>query len=103
MAETIFVENTNLLQVQGLQKEGEGTYINNATISGEIYDDTNTAVPGGPYTLVYVANSNGDYEAAIPETLAISVNKKYYAIVDISTADNIKAKRRLPLIGKTGV
>lgn len=83
---TAFVANTNLLELQGFKDEVAGTYINDATVTATVLDETEAEVSGVtfPVTLDYVAASKGDYRAVLSEDLALTADKFYTAVI---TAD----------------
>lgn len=81
MAEIAFLNNDNLLQLKGLQKNSDGSYANTATVTANIKDAAGVLVTGAgsPLTLTYVAASNGVYQGTVPFAAAFADDTTYYA------------------------
>jgi hypothetical protein len=78
---TLIIGTDNLAEIDALQNAVSSAYINNATCSVTLYDQSGTEVTGEtwPLTMSYVAASNGDYRATITDTVTanLSPNKRY--------------------------
>lgn len=91
----LFVGNTMTVLLSGLQFEGESDYINDAVATVSIFSSNGTGVTGEtwPLTLVYVASSNGNYEAVLNEDLELAKNRSYVVEV-IAEKDGNEGKWR---------
>ena len=68
---TVFVANTNILQLLGLTDATTGAVINNATVTATICDNNGALIGGGaswPATLAYIAGSAGNYQVSLEAT-----------------------------------
>ncbi len=99
MAETIYIDNDNLLRLSGLRNEATGDYINSAVVTVTVIDsgDVNVVGQAWPLTLVYVASSNGRYEGTLEETLVLIAAASYTAVIDAVFGGDLKAHWELPL------
>ena len=79
-----YVGNTNLVQLNGLKDGSTGLFVNDATVTVTIEDSLGTPISGEtfPVTMSYVTGSNGDYEGAVSENLALVDGTTYYAVID---------------------
>lgn len=95
----IYIENDNLLQLNGLKNEATGAYVNDAVVTGRLKDETGADVSGQswPVTLQYVAASNGNYRVTLEETLSLVVGKKYVAEVT-AVGNGLNAKFKTQFI-----
>lgn len=64
--------NDNLLKVRGVKDISRDSFINDATGSVTLVDNTDTEITGQtwPLALAYVPNSDGDYQATLIDTLS---------------------------------
>lgn len=87
---SVYVSNTNILEVRGLQEAISGDYANGATVSVTIVDECGTAVSGQswPIAMSYVSGSNGDYRATIPNTVQLTAGRTYFAQVSANAGAN---------------
>lgn len=78
--DTLFVNNSHLLTVQGL-KNGEGEFVRDgATVEATLYEpDGQTEVTGAswPVVLTYVSGSNGDYVGDMPAGVEVEAGGRY--------------------------
>jgi hypothetical protein len=84
-----FIENTNNLELNGLQSELEGTFLDSATVQVVVNDSTGHPVAGEfwPVTMTYVPLSKGNYVAGLSHTIAFLPNQRYTAIIDADGSD----------------
>lgn len=95
--------NDNYLQISGLKNGADGTYINDASITATLYDETGAQVTGmtWPAALSYIAASNGNYQLQLTDALSLQAGKYYKIQVDAASGGlnarwtiNIKAQTR---------
>lgn len=81
---TVFVANTNILDLVGLKSEVEEVFLDAATVTVTIKDHLGNNVGGmsWPVTMEYILESDGDYRATLPHTLTLLHKKKYIAVID---------------------
>jgi hypothetical protein len=81
MLMTVFVANTNVLDLIGLKSEIEGTFINGAAVSVTVTDTSDAEVAGETWPLVmsYIAASSGNYRAILSDTLPLVPKTGYVA------------------------
>jgi hypothetical protein len=82
---TVFVANTNVLEIIGLKSAVEGTFVNDATVSVVVKDANGTPVAGQtwPTSLAYVTASSGDYRCILEHDLALENRQKYTAEISV--------------------
>lgn len=71
---TIPIGGDCYVELTGLYDELSETYINNATVTGQLYTMGGTAV-GSAISFAYKAASNGIYQASIPASTTTSLNQ----------------------------
>ena len=93
-----FVENTNLLEIIGLQDSITLAFINDATVTVTVQDDKEVDVVGmtWPATMNYIASSDGDYRIALEDDLALIHKKLYHALVRADGGSDRIASWRFP-------
>jgi hypothetical protein len=65
----VYISNDNDIVVNGLSKQSDGSFINDAVLTATIYDASGNALANGSNLAVpYVASSNGNYRGTIPST-----------------------------------
>jgi hypothetical protein len=81
---TVFVANTNMLELLGLRSEIEDEYIDDAAVSVTIKTKAGVEVSGvtWPLTMAYVAASDGDYRTILSEDLAFVAKADYIAYIE---------------------
>lgn len=85
MAEVIYKDNDNLVEVDELKNSATDAYINNATVNlTAIKDAAGVNVTGitFPLAMSYVSASNGKYQATVDKALALVAGQAYTAIID---------------------
>lgn len=71
MSLTLYLGNDNVLTLVGLQNDISAAYLNAATVTVTLVDSDGTEISGEtwPLTMTYVATSDGNYRATLPDTL----------------------------------
>ena len=97
--EVLYIENDNLLELDGLQNAATDAYVNGATVTVTLRDQEGTAVTGQtwPATMYYVANSNGKYRATLEDVLSLTSRKRYTAEIDADGGAGLKGHWEFPL------
>lgn len=88
---SVYVSNTNVLEVRGLQEAISGDYVNSgATVTVTVVNDCGAAVSGvsWPVSMQYVAGTNGDYRAIIPSSASFSSGEVYFAEISANAGVN---------------
>lgn len=95
---TIYVGNDNVLKVTALADDA-GTYINTATVTATLEDESGAEVSGEtwPITLSYVSASDGNYQGVLKDTLSLSTVKEYTAKITADDGANKKGYWEFPL------
>jgi hypothetical protein len=98
-----FYQNDNLLEILGLQDAASGAWLNAATVTATIVDRAGVNVTGftQPLSLAYVAASNGDYRATLPDEAALLDGRKYTAKISADAGAGLKGYWEFPFICKT--
>lgn len=99
MSLLIYVDNDNLLTVDGVRDVSDGSFINTATVTATLKDADGVDVVGQvfPTTLTYVAASDGKYQGTLEDTLALTANDKYTLCVDIDGGAGLIAHFEIPV------
>jgi hypothetical protein len=67
----LYPGNTQLIQLQGLQDNTTGSFLNGATVTATLLDQRGNEDPViDDLSLEYVANSNGNYQGTVPSTFS---------------------------------
>lgn len=93
MNRIVYIDNDNILRVTGLADSISAAYMNAATVTVTLYEsDGVTEVTGQswPQTMAYEAGSNGNYRITLFDTLVLTHNRKYLAIVEADNGTNEK-------------
>lgn len=87
---TVFVANTNLLELLGLTDAVTGTVINDAAVTVTICDNNDKPVSGvsWPATLAYVAASAGNYRLVIDSAAGLVADTKHVAHINVNAGTN---------------
>ena len=102
MAEVIYKDNDNLVEVDELKNSATDAYINNATVTlTAIKDAAGVTVTGVsfPISMTYVASSNGKYQATVDKAIALVPGQSYTAIIDAASG-TLDAHWEIPLTCK---
>lgn len=91
---TLFTENDNVLELNGLISSTTSTYQNSGVgVVATLYTTTGSEVSGQtwPTALSYVASSNGIYRATLSNSLQVTKGDEYKAtITAIASSTGIK-------------
>lgn len=82
---TVFVANTNVLDLIGLKSAIEDTFINDATVTVTLkYKDTGAEIEGQtwPTTMEYIDASDGDYRAIISNEAELVHKRTTIAVIE---------------------
>lgn len=95
---TVFVANTNILDLVGLKNELTEAFINGATVTVTIETKAGVEVAGQtwPLTMSYVAASDGNYRAFISEDVEFVAKSNYVAIIDADGGANLVGHWEFP-------
>lgn len=104
MAEVIYKDNDNLVEVDELKNSATDAYINTATVNlTAIKDAAGANVTGSgitfPIAMTYVASSNGKYQATVDKALALVAGHAYTAVID-AVSSGIDGHWEIPLTCK---
>jgi hypothetical protein len=103
MANILFVDNDNYIEVSGLRNGATDAYENSASLTCTLKNSAGTNVTGQswPLTLSYVSSSNGVYRGVLDDGLDLTAGETYYATVTgtasgltISVTVGVKAVER---------
>ena len=73
-----YLSTDNAVWVRGLTDAVTGGYVNDATITGNLYNENDEIVANGAdISLSYVADSDGDYLGHIPDNAAMTEGERY--------------------------
>ena len=100
--EVIYYQNDNLVKLNSLYDNLTAAYVNDATVELlKIVDSSGTTIAGQvfPLTMDYIADSDGNYRAAISDELAVLPKRKYTGVIEI-TAGTTKSIRYPVLLCK---
>ena len=70
MALQFAIGTDNSVKIIGLTDNDDGTYVNDATVTGNLYHESDLVTPvdnGSDITLSYIAGSDGGYLGHIPD------------------------------------
>lgn len=87
---TVFIGTDNLVQIDELENESSGSYINDATATMTLYDSDFTAVTDAEgLALSYVSGSNGKYEGTLPDTLVLTPGDIYFLDITVTASGTV--------------
>ncbi len=96
--EVLAIGSDNLVRLDSLTNASSGAYVNNATATFTLRDQSGTALITNS-AMAYVAASNGRYEGTIPYTQSLTLNA-YYTIEITATGGGFTIFRKLSCIAK---
>lgn len=81
---TVFVANTNVIDLTGLKNEITDAFINDAAVTVTIKTVAGVEVAGEtwPVSMGYVAASNGNYRGILSDEIELVAKSKYIAHID---------------------
>jgi hypothetical protein len=87
---TVFIANTNVLELNGLQSSIDDSYINDADVTVTIKDSSGTSVSGQtwPATMSYLSGTSGDYRLILDYDLALTAKRSYTAEITATKDGN---------------
>ena len=99
-SQILFDQNSMVLELQGLKDSVSDTYINTATVAVTLVDSDDVNVVGEtwPLTMIYVASSNGNYRAILPDTLTLAVGSLYAAKISATGGVDLVGYWKWPLV-----
>ena len=100
MAETVYVLNDNILEVDGLVNAATSKYINDATVTVTLVNKDNEDVIGAVnLTLDYV--SDGRYRTTLADTLLLTAQDFYTAKVTADGGAGLKGYWEIAVLAET--
>ena len=91
MSATLFPDNDNLLEVDGLKNAATGAYLNSATVTVTLVDEDGNNVTGVvDLAMDYVADSSGKYRATLKDTLSLTAEERYAAQISANAGDDLQ-------------
>lgn len=90
-----YITSDNTIYLNGLILEGEATYENDATVTGQLTDTAGANITGGGITFSYVASSNGQYKGILPDTLSLTRGTEYWLTITATAQSGEKLTIRL--------
>src|SRR5262245_59463288 len=101
MSDLIYIENTNVIELNGLHNEITGSYQNAATVEARIqYCGEDVEGQSWPVTLDYITDSNGDYRGLLDAALELRDGRQYTAVV-VATAGSLQATFNCKVLAQT--
>ena len=82
----LYVGNDNQVKLTGLYDENTSAYVNDATVTGQVYEADGSTAIGSSFTLTYVSASNGDYIGTAQDTLSLTAGQR--VVVQVSASGN---------------
>lgn len=102
---TIFVANTNVLEIQELKNAILDEFMNDADVTVTVRegDADGDAVTGQtwPVTMDYVAASNGKYRSILKDKAELTAGTKYVAVIDVDGGTDLIGHWEFPFTPKT--
>ena len=77
----LYKDSDNLLEIEGLRNQADGTYLNSVSITVTCMDaSTLVAISFSdattwPLTMDYVADSNGNYQLTLPDVMELTLGQ----------------------------
>ena len=102
MIGSLIIGSDNIIQLDQLTDQSDGSYMNAATVTVTLLERDGTEVAGDtwPLSMAYVSASDGRYTATLLDTLTLISNKRYQAKV---VADGGSGKKRTWYHGVTAI
>lgn len=81
---SVFVDNSNVVEVRGLAVAVNDSYVNDATVTLTLKDADGQEVTGQtwPATMTYVTATDGWYRGVIEHDVELEAGVTYYAHID---------------------
>lgn len=90
--EEIFRNNDHILTIDEVKDDDTGLFINDATVTVTLHEDDNDELgaevngQSWPTDMIFIASSNGKYEATLDEGIAIIPGTFYIALITVTKA-----------------
>lgn len=99
MTEIAYLNNDNIIELEGLKNDATGAFINDATVTVTLKDEAGAEVSGQtwPTTLLYVAASDGVYRATLQDVLSLTEKERYFAEVSANGGAGLQGEFVLPV------
>lgn len=81
----VYVSNTNLLRLNDLTKESDGSAITGASVTVTVKDAAGVNLAGMAWPQAMAEVGGGDYELALPVALAWIAGAEYVATIDATS------------------
>ena len=98
----IYLSNDNLLSVANLRNSSSGSFMNDATVTATLKDTGGTNVSGQtfPVTLSYIAESDGNYQTTLENTLVMTEDTTYITTITATSSSGLYAEWEMTLTAK---
>ena len=85
-ASSIYIEGEYLVRLIGLYDNDAESYVNDATVSAQLYESDRTTTIGSSVSMSYQASSKGNYQGTIPSatTSGLTVDTTYFIKITIT-------------------
>lgn len=99
----LYAGNDTVLQLEGLQDEVSGNYLDGANVLVTVSDDQGNPVGGAawPVSLAIVPESKGIYRVTLPFTLDLQPGKRYIADVTADAGPGLHAEWQLDCVARS--
>ncbi len=99
---TFYKANDNLVELENLKNHATGAYINDATVTMTLKDQSGSAVTGATgLSMAYVTGSNGTYRATIPYTISCTSHRSYTVEVTADAGSGLLGFWEVPVLIET--
>jgi hypothetical protein len=101
--EALYWKNDTLLELRSLRNEVTKQFVNNATVTAVIKQNSDGSEIGGatwPLTLSYVAASNGLYRGIVESDVNVEVGDLLDLEITVTAPGNLDGFFKLPLLVK---
>ena len=97
----LYPENTQVLNVRGLQDVATGNFLDAATVQATLFDQNGHADPViADLTLSYLTATDGDYQGTVPASFSPAKLGAGYNLVVLATQSGIQSKWTIPVVVK---
>lgn len=104
MSLTLYIDNDNVLSLVGLQNSVSAAYLNAATVTVTLVDSDDAEIAGEtwPLSMAYVAASDGNYRATLPDALTgLTTEDAITAQIEADSGVGLQGSWKIPLVAKT--